>query len=427
MTRELTVVSRQVGMSLAAVDQDFPDREGNVVPNEHLRRRREATPSPSGSGLPMTRAELAAAVNEYIWSTTGERRHLDVDTLARYERGRARWPGSVYRAGLRAVLGAERDADLGFRPTRRGRASRQTTSTKAKSKLPDVGRSGLLERLTRLESDYDSRPAGLLLVDSARLLSEAMAQDSGPERERLAGEAQAAVLLGKIVWDASARRDSTAPKRYFQQSAEAAARAGDRVVEASAWLRICYVALYSDKAPQDGLALARRTAEVAAKSSKVLAGLGLLHTAEALGMLGSAREAMRALADAENLLQAAALDDPAAPWLSPDTVDRMAGSVFVSLGDGRRAERRLQAALLLTPAGSKARAMVTANLALALIRQQRPEQAAVVLGEALDVVESSRGGGAITIAFQAGHELAPWRDVGEVADIRERLLSLGAS
>ncbi|MFD2794469.1 MULTISPECIES: hypothetical protein [Promicromonospora] len=409
------------------MDQDLSDGEGRTVHNEHLRRRREATPSPSGSGLPMTRAELAAAVNEYIWSTTGERRHLDVDTLARYERGRSRWPGSVYRAGLRAVLGVESDADLGFHPTRRGRGSSPATIAKVQAKLPDEAPSGLFERLKRLESDYDNRPAGLLLVDSARLLSEAMSQDRGPERERLAGEALAAALLGKIVWDASARRDSVAPRRYFQQSAEAAARAGDRVAEASAWLRTCYVALYSDKAPQDGLALARRTADVAARSSKVLAGLGLLHAAEALGMLGSAREAMRALADAENLLQAAALDDPAALWFSPDTVDRMAGSVFVSLGDGRRAERRLQAAATRTPEGSKARAMVTANLALALIRQRRPEEAAVVLGEALDVVESTRGGGGMTIAFQAGRELAPWRDVGEVADIRERLLSLGAS
>ncbi|WP_454852281.1 hypothetical protein [Promicromonospora soli] len=395
--------------------------------NEHLRRRREATPSPSGSGLPMTRAELAAAVNEYIWSTTGERRYIDVDMLARYERGQNRWPGSYYRDGLRAVLGVEDDADLGFHPTPRGRASRPTPSTEAIAERAGDGSGELLERLVQLESEYDNRPAGVLLIDSARLLSEAMSQESGTERDRLAGEAQAAMLLGKIVWDASIRRDSAAPRQYFGQSARAAARARDKVGEASAWLRTCYVALYSDKAPVDGLALARRTADVAARSSKVLAGLGLLHAAEALGMLGSAREATRALGDAENLLQAASHDDPATSWFTPETLDRMAGSVYVSLGDGRRAERRLQIALTRAPERSKTRAIVSANLSLALIRQRRPEQAAVVLGEALDVVETTRGGGGMTIAFQAGRELAPWRDVHEVADIRERLLSLGAS
>ncbi|MFJ3405439.1 hypothetical protein [Promicromonospora sp. NPDC090134] len=89
--------------------------------NDHLRRRREATLSPSGSGAPMTRAELAEAVNGYLWRTTGRQSGLDVDTIARYERGSTRWPNTAYRDGLRAVLGVEGDADLGFRPTRRGR------------------------------------------------------------------------------------------------------------------------------------------------------------------------------------------------------------------------------------------------------------------------------------------------------------------
>lgn len=90
--------------------------------NDHLRRRREATLSPTGSGAPMTRAELAQAVNEYVWRTTGRQSGLDVDTLARYERGLIRWPNADYRAGLRAVLGVGRDAELGFYKTRRGRS-----------------------------------------------------------------------------------------------------------------------------------------------------------------------------------------------------------------------------------------------------------------------------------------------------------------
>ncbi|WP_125775947.1 hypothetical protein [Antribacter gilvus] len=91
--------------------------------NEHLRRRRESSLSPSGSGQPMTRAELAEAVNRYVWTTTGQHCHLDVNTLARYERGQIRWPSAVYRDGLRAVLGVARDADLGFRPTPRGKTA----------------------------------------------------------------------------------------------------------------------------------------------------------------------------------------------------------------------------------------------------------------------------------------------------------------
>jgi hypothetical protein len=102
--------------------------------NDHLQRRRESTPSPSGSGLPMSRRELAEAVNQYIWRTTGKQIHLDVDTLRRNEKGKPRWPGTTYRVGLRAVLGVDTDADLGFHPTRRGR----TSSTPAVQSIPST-------------------------------------------------------------------------------------------------------------------------------------------------------------------------------------------------------------------------------------------------------------------------------------------------
>ncbi|MFC8797146.1 hypothetical protein ACFT2C_05400 [Promicromonospora sp. NPDC057138] len=115
--------------------------------NEHLRRLREAMPSPSGSGLPMTRAELAAAVNQYIWTTTGEECHLDVDTLARYERGQLRWPRAMYRDGLRAVLGVESDADLGFFRTRRGKSTDPTRS--AASAREGTAPEGLIDHVNR--------------------------------------------------------------------------------------------------------------------------------------------------------------------------------------------------------------------------------------------------------------------------------------
>jgi tetratricopeptide (TPR) repeat protein len=68
----------------------------------------------------MTRSELAEAVNAHVWVTTGSRRVLDSDMIGRYERGLNRWPNADYRAGLRAVLGATSDSELGFFPTRRG-------------------------------------------------------------------------------------------------------------------------------------------------------------------------------------------------------------------------------------------------------------------------------------------------------------------
>ncbi|MFD3506751.1 XRE family transcriptional regulator [Nocardia sp. NPDC058666] len=66
----------------------------------------------------MSRAELAEAVNEYLWRTTGLRRDLDAHAIARYERGVVRWPNSDYRRALGHILCAS-DAELGFVPARR--------------------------------------------------------------------------------------------------------------------------------------------------------------------------------------------------------------------------------------------------------------------------------------------------------------------
>ncbi|MBB5070990.1 hypothetical protein BJ969_004078 [Saccharopolyspora gloriosae] len=67
----------------------------------------------------MARSELADEVNRYLFSTTHKRYELDRHQIARYERGEVRWPGAAYRAGLRAVLGAKTDDELGFTPRKR--------------------------------------------------------------------------------------------------------------------------------------------------------------------------------------------------------------------------------------------------------------------------------------------------------------------
>lgn len=115
-----------------------------TVSNDLLRARREALPSPSRPGTSMSRAELAEAVNAHIWATTGSRRVLDGDMISRYERGLNRWPNAEYRAGLRAVLGAASDAELGLFPTRRGNTAVPKTPLRAGMKgapgaFPGVG------------------------------------------------------------------------------------------------------------------------------------------------------------------------------------------------------------------------------------------------------------------------------------------------
>jgi len=80
-----------------------------VSPNHQLRAARQALPSPSGSGRPMSRQELADACNlelARMYEAQGRRRWAGITekTIGALERGEVRWPNSDYRSALCAVL-----------------------------------------------------------------------------------------------------------------------------------------------------------------------------------------------------------------------------------------------------------------------------------------------------------------------------------
>ncbi|WP_146017440.1 hypothetical protein [Verrucosispora sp. ts21] len=83
-------------------------------PNNLLRAARLAQRSPSGSGRPMSRQELADAVNAYAYRRTGRRVAVDARYVGKLERGEHRWPYEHCRTALREVLGKSTDAELGF-------------------------------------------------------------------------------------------------------------------------------------------------------------------------------------------------------------------------------------------------------------------------------------------------------------------------
>lgn len=83
-------------------------------PNNLLRAARLALPSPSGSGRPMSRQELADAVNAHTHAHAGCRSAVDARYIGKLERGEHRWPFEPYRTALREVLGMTTNADLGF-------------------------------------------------------------------------------------------------------------------------------------------------------------------------------------------------------------------------------------------------------------------------------------------------------------------------
>ncbi|MFJ5561112.1 helix-turn-helix transcriptional regulator [Streptomyces sp. NPDC093250] len=276
---------------------------------------------------------------------------------------------------------------------------------------------------------YDQMPSAGLIADAAAQLNRVDQLAAGCTRGRVQRElhalhADACALMGQLVWDASQRRDHTTAKTYYERSADLARHLRDTTLEAHALLRICYVALYGARDPQAGLALAEQAAETAERTSPALAGLALLHVAEAHAMLRSASDCERALAGAERRLAHADSSDAAADLVSPTQFGRLAGSCYLTLGDHRRAETMLAGTAEKLRDRRKSRAIVLGNLTLARIRQRDVEAGVASLSEAIVELETTRGGGGMNIVFRAARELRPWRQEPLVAEIHDRLLGL---
>ncbi len=83
-------------------------------PNHQFVAARTQLTSPSGSGLGMSRRELADLVNEYLHVHDPSDPGVDGNYIGKIEKGRVRWPGRVRRAAFRHILNVRIDADLGL-------------------------------------------------------------------------------------------------------------------------------------------------------------------------------------------------------------------------------------------------------------------------------------------------------------------------
>jgi transcriptional regulator with XRE-family HTH domain len=287
----------------------------------------------------------------------------------------------------------------------------------------------LRERVHRLDERYDRVPSTTLLAEAGLALGQIAffgehVPDGRTRVELREVEAEAATLMGQLVWDASQRRDHTNARAFFDNAIDAAREVGNTATEGHALLRKSYISLYGEHDPRAGLALTLRTADTTAKTSHVLTGLALLHTAEAHAMLGDQRACEAALIQAEARFTKAHDHDVAGFLCSPSQFDRMAGSCYLFLGNHRRAQKVLEKTARGIRRQNKSRAIVLGNLSLAHLRQGELDAATAALHEAIDVVEETRGGGGMNIVFDAGKELRCWRAERVVAEVYDRLLSL---
>lgn len=351
------------------------------------------------------------------------RLRVDRSTVARWERGHTA-PQPWQRPALARALALSPDELTDLLNSEHRQAAGLPT---------DFGASAdeIHRELTRLEEAYSSTPAIMLLSTTAarlaqltQLREQSLSVHDASELDR--SYSRALTLMGQLVWDASQRRDHTAARDYFEQAANAARRAHDPTLEARALLRFSFIALYGQNAPRLGLALTTSAAKVSRRVSPVIGALTHLHAAEAHAMLGSATECRRSLAAAETDLGAHHRGDPAEDLYSSSVRGRMVGSCLLRLGDYQAALAELDEASTCAAPLSKSKALIVANSALALARSGDADGAAERLEDAVDLIEITRGGGALNLAFQAGRELHQKSDGAATKNVVDRLMSLMA-
>jgi transcriptional regulator with XRE-family HTH domain len=363
-----------------------------------------------------------------------ERLRVDRSTVVRWEGGQSE-PQPWLRPRLGRVLQVsadQLDALLAVVPPAGDDGDRLAHALAHPDGADLVTVAQLRQRVQELDEQYVHVPSTLLLADTGRCLSQvaflmAHARHHEVRRELCRVRAEAAVLMGQLVWDASQRRDHASARAYLGDAVEAARQCGHQALEGLALLRQSIIALYGEKDPGEGEAIALHAAGTAAGASSVLSGLAILHAAEARAMLGQASSCEKALAEAERLLGRTVETDPAIVLYSPGVLGRMAGSCYLSLGEARRAESVLAETAGALCDQSKSHGIVLGNLALASIQLGDLDAAAVRLHEAMDVIEVNWGGGGLNIVFSAGRALLPWRTAPVVRDVHDRLLGLMAA
>lgn len=304
------------------------------------------------------------------------------------------------------------------------------------------------EETAKLAAEYEARPSTGLVVRAAGLLARveeladpnASAPTLGPpppaplsppaplrwRRDLGVAEAEAALLIGRLLWDATGRRDSSAAEEFFDRSARRAAQAGDSVLHVTASLRAAFVGLYGGD-PRAGLRRCVQAAVIAAPVSEALFALARLHAAEGYALLGRAAECDRALTAAHGAMAAISADDPAPGVCTPRTYQRLSGAAYLALGRHAEARAALTEAAERHEPG-KILALVLGQLALACLGEGDTGAALRYVRTAIELAELTQSVGALAVAFRAGREIV--RGCGaaepEALEIVDQLLTVVA-
>jgi transcriptional regulator with XRE-family HTH domain len=384
--------------------------------------------------MPVRRTRFAARRKSVGLSQEGLAEALGVDrsTVVRWEAGETE-PQPWLRPRLARVLAVSTEELSGLLAAVGAPGHEDSDRLRFALEHPDsadlVTVAALRREVEELDEQYVHVPSVTLLAPAGQCLGQVRflsshATKSRVRRELLGLEAEAAILMGQLVWDASQRRDHASARMYLDEAIVAAGQVRDRVAEGLALLRRAMISLYGEGDPTAGLGEAQAAAEASSRASDVLVALATLHVAEAHAMDGDRGPCEAALSAADASLGRVDAADAAFELYSEAQAGRMAGSCYLALSDSRRAQGLLEDTAAIMSDQSKAQAVVLGNLALALIRQGKLDEAAGRLHQAMDVIQLNWGAGGLSLIFSAGRELRPWRSEPAVQDVHDRLLTL---
>jgi hypothetical protein len=274
-------------------------------------------------------------------------------------------------------------------------------------------------------------PTSLLPQAAERVEQVTLLREQAPlgrvRQELYRVEAQAATLMGRLVWDVSGQRDHATAARYYNQAIAAASNVREGWAEAfpRMFQRFNPVSAGSTDL-RTGLELAERaSARALDGSSHVVAGWSLGFTAEAHAVLGEERKAKLALDRADLHLSKVAADDPMFGVFAREQLGGFVGACHLHLRDPRGALLALQESARTLGAGKeKHKSVVLGDVSAALVLHGDPEQASALLHQAIDLVELTSSAAGKRRVFAAGRQLGRWRNEPFAQEVQDRLLAL---
>ncbi|GLY98805.1 hypothetical protein [Actinoplanes sp. NBRC 103695] len=390
----------------------------------------------------MSRQELAEAVNAYLWTTFHRRTSLDASYVGKLENGKHRWPNKDYRQGFRAVLEVETDAELGFYPTRRQRAS-TTPDPDERSVVGSGGSEGGPRMLVVAPDEAAEMLAHLqqqwhILVRADNLF--------GPRHALTGVEAQLAVLQELMNADVDEFRVPTV--RLAAQYAESAAwlhEDADELEQAQLWTSQAMEWAYAAGDHTMVSWTAYRRSQQLSASGRAAQAIGLAQAArrDEDQLPGSMRAAIRVqeaigFAMRRNEDAAQRLLDEALGLAADDSdgdargghgsfctsgyIEAHRAQCLVLLRSPQRAIRHYEQALpALAPVYRRDRAAALAGKATAHAAADQPEEAAATARTALPMARRAGSQRIVRRLAAVGAALYPHRNLEAVAGLLHEL------